>query len=158
MKPFVAELRLQHAPALLKFYSDLGDDVRKYFQPFREVNISTFENHLRGVEKGKHLSLGLIESKEIFGHCFILDLYEQHPILGLGVDQSIQNSGHGKALLEGALARADRMSTSSITLTVVRENERALHLYKSVGFVIKCLRTFRVENDSYLMERIHTEE
>jgi GNAT superfamily N-acetyltransferase len=150
----IIDLDSTHAAELIAFYEGLTEEARRFFAPFGDTPANAVGPHLAGAEAGSHLSLGLAEGTALRGHCFVADLRGKHPALGLGVDARYQGMGHGRRLLEHALARTEAMGVRRVTLTVVRENARAVDLYKSAGFVVKCLHTFRMTDDSFLMERI----
>jgi len=50
-----------------------------------------------------------------------------------------QNKGIGRALLEEALARIKRLDVAEISIGTGFENERAKHLYRSLGFTEETL-------------------
>ena len=139
---------------LIDFYSGLSPAVTRFYQPFGDDPAQAIGPHLAGADAGEHISIGLAEGLALRGHCFVLNLSLRHPVFGLGIHQDYQGSGYGRRMTEQVLAKTDGMGIRRVTLTVIRENQRALALYKSVGFVVKCLHTFRITDDSYLMERI----
>ena len=50
-----------------------------------------------------------------------------------------QDKGIGRALLEEAVARIKRLDVAEISISTGFENERAMHLYRSLGFVEETL-------------------
>ena len=50
-----------------------------------------------------------------------------------------QNAGIGRALLEEAVARIKQLDVAEISISTGFENERAKHLYRSLGFVEETL-------------------
>ena len=50
-----------------------------------------------------------------------------------------QNKGIGRALLEEAIARIEQHDVAEISISTGFENERAKHLYRSLGFVEETL-------------------
>ncbi|WP_374711653.1 GNAT family N-acetyltransferase [Symbiobacterium terraclitae] len=81
-------------------------------------------------------------------------------VLGISVHDAYQGRGIGKALLTAAIDAADRwLNILRIELEVYTDNERAIKLYESFGFVIegrKRMNAFRDGQyvDSYVMARI----
>lgn len=51
-----------------------------------------------------------------------------------------QNAGIGRALLQEAVARIKRLDVAEISISTGFENERAKHLYRSLGFVEETLQ------------------
>jgi RimJ/RimL family protein N-acetyltransferase len=56
-------------------------------------------------------------------------------ILGIGVIEGYRGRGIGTQLLDTSLARAREIGLTRIELTVRERNERAMHLYETLGFV-----------------------
>lgn len=54
--------------------------------------------------------------------------------LALGVDPEYQNYGVGRALIKALIERVDSSELLRIELYVRADNERAIHLYESLGF------------------------
>lgn len=82
---------------------------------------------------------GVVIDGQIRGH---LDLHggrlssEFHrAMLGMGVERGWRGRGHGRALLETAIAWARRAALSWLDLGVFAHNHRARKLYASFGFV-----------------------
>ncbi|MBP2018275.1 putative acetyltransferase [Symbiobacterium terraclitae] len=81
-------------------------------------------------------------------------------VLGISVHDAYQGRGIGRALLTAAIDAADRwLNILRIELEVYTDNERAIKLYESLGFVIegrKRMNAFRDGQyvDSYVMARI----
>ncbi len=82
---------------------------------------------------------GVVVRGEIRGH---LDLHggrlssEFHrAMLGMGVERGWRGKGHGRALLDSAIAWARRSQLAWLDLGVFAHNARARALYASVGFV-----------------------
>ena len=88
----------------------------------------------------------------VLAHFFFMNLEEDAPHLGIGVRDDYQNLGIGTVLLTYLLAIARRaLSLRRVGLTVMKENTRAFHLYKHLGFEVVREVTFREKNDSYEM-------
>ncbi|MBS1122831.1 MAG: Ribosomal-protein-alanine acetyltransferase [Deltaproteobacteria bacterium] len=82
---------------------------------------------------------GLVLDGSIRGH---VDLHggrmaaESHrTILGMGIERAERGKGHGRALLETAIAAARRLELAWVDLGVFADNVRARALYASAGFV-----------------------
>ena len=84
-------------------------------------------------------SWGLFEGEDVVGH---LDLHggrlpaELHrATLGMGLERRARGQGHGRALIEGAIAWARDHGLAWIDLGVFAHNAPARALYAKVGFV-----------------------
>jgi len=82
---------------------------------------------------------GLVQDGELRGH---LDLHggrlpsEFHrAMLGMGIERPWRGRGHGRALLEAAIAWARNAELAWLDLGVFAHNTRARALYAAVGFV-----------------------
>jgi ribosomal protein S18 acetylase RimI-like enzyme len=137
--------------ALLYFYGSLSPEVTAVYQPFRVADLATLEDHLHAAESGSTISTAAFAAERIVGHCFVTGLNAEHPILGLGVHQEHHNRGIGRALLEYVLPAARSDGARCITLTVVKTNAAAIHLYTSYGFAVVGDHSFRRPGDSYFM-------
>jgi RimJ/RimL family protein N-acetyltransferase len=138
----------------LAFYNSLSEGVRAFFLPFGEVEIGTLRAHLASADAGAALSLGLVDHVgTVMGHCFVNDLSEPRPVLGIGLRDVIIGHGYGRRMMQAALAEADRMRLPVVTLTVVKANARAVRLYEQLGFVRTGETSFRSWLDSWCMER-----
>ena len=70
----------------------------------------------------------------IGGYLFAVALYEEFHINKIATDPRLRKQGHGRALLEDALARARSAGSTAITLEVRVSNEAAREFYKSYAF------------------------
>ncbi|HEX4441387.1 MAG TPA: ribosomal protein S18-alanine N-acetyltransferase [Thermoanaerobaculia bacterium] len=68
------------------------------------------------------------------GYLFAVSLYEEFHINKIATDQRLRNLGHGRSLLEDAIARARAMGSASMTLEVRVTNAPARQFYRSYGF------------------------
>jgi len=99
--------------------------------------------------------LGLIAldpSRRVIAHIFYWHISRDVPHLGIGIRDEYQNLGLAATLFAYIFA-LDRhaLKKQAVGLTLVKENARALHLYRKFGFRIVGDATFRQPNDSYEM-------
>ena len=141
------------AGRLLSFYNRLSPEVTELYQPFPVVSREVMSTHLEETAASKHISAALEENGEICGHSFILNLRDQHPVFGIGIEGRHHGAGWGRTLMKTVLERAVKDGITTISLTVLKHNLRAQALYKSFGFEVVSDHTFRDENDSYFMLR-----
>jgi putative acetyltransferase len=73
--------------------------------------------------------------------------------LGLTIHDDFQKMGIGTALLKNIISVARAKKLKKIHLNVSAENDRAIHLYKKVGFVIEGT----LHKASYVNRRYHDE-
>lgn len=73
--------------------------------------------------------------------------------LVMGVHSSSRGRGVGKALLEYSIRWAKNIGLQRLELTVLENNERAIHLYEKVGFEREGIRkNALLINDRYMNE------
>jgi len=71
--------------------------------------------------------------------------------LGIAVHPAYWNLGVGTALINAAIQRAKKEGISKLYLEVVRENRRAILLYKKFGFKVEGLlkKHFRMDDGRF---------
>ena len=68
------------------------------------------------------------------GYLFAVSLYEEFHVNKIATDLRLRQQGHGRCLIEDAIARARPMGSASMTLEVRVSNEPARQFYRSYGF------------------------
>ena len=112
------------------------------------INISDVLNELENNPFAKYLIYK--EEKKVIGYLYYSDIYDRAEINQFEIEKSHRNCGKGKKLLNKMLEVVDK----DITLEVKKDNDPAIHLYKSVGFVEKAIRKGYYQGiDGILMER-----
>ena len=92
------------------------------------------------------------ENNCVIGYIYYSDIYDRAEINQFEIELSHRNCGKGKILLEKMLELVDK----NITLEVRINNQAAIHLYKTHGFVERALRKGYYQGiDGILMERIN---
>jgi len=152
---FLRDLNSTEVDALIAFYHGLSEAVVAKFQPFgRRVTRSLILTHLESAEAERDISVGLVDKNgHILGHAFILTSGNNKPVFGIGIDESFQGQGWGRKMAESVLAKADMRRISTVTLTVLKSNQRAKAIYEKLGFSLQGEETFCQPNDSFYMER-----
>ena len=92
-----------------------------------------FTNAMAPSMLGRELSYGpcFVIGEPVVAYALVREQPEVVDLLRLGVLPSAQGQGYGRKLLEHVIALG-----KDTMLTVLKENARALHLYKSAGFSI----------------------
>ena len=117
---------------------DIVSRERKYFSNFDAGPISKyFEVVPRHIAKGYTQFVALSEGK-VVGFCHIIpNGAAAHAHVG-GLDMALlpefRGKGHGRSLIQTAMADARRLGLTRIDLRTFAGNDRAIALYESVGF------------------------
>lgn len=127
------------APALLAFYNGLCRASIRTFRPLRETTtLEVCEEIVRNTaaDRGVRYDLVACQDEAIIGWSFIVGLDDEAPSLGLGVADAHQGQGLGRALLDRLLTWARGREIVTVYLIAVKDNDRAVRLYQSRGFVV----------------------
>jgi [ribosomal protein S18]-alanine N-acetyltransferase len=77
-----------------------------------------------------------VEDETVVGHAQLISSDPDSGHLArLAVAPSFQGHGYGRAVVAAVLANACLLGLQFVTLNVYRDNERAIRLYRSLGFV-----------------------
>lgn len=150
----VRPLRTGDEEPLARFYASLSERSRFFFQPYQDTSSTALRKVVERAIAGVDLSLAVQDPEgEILGHIFYQDVAKEVPHLGIGLRDAYQDKGLGGALLGYLVGLGQHvLGKSAVGLTVVKENQRAFHLYKKHGFrVVREDVSFRLTHDSYEM-------
>lgn len=122
------------------------------------------EEFLRNPQPGRHILVGEFEG-QVVG---IVGLtVEPHPRMnhvasfGISVDTDFQGRGFGKKLLEAIIDLSENwLMLVRLELGVIVDNEKAIALYESLGFVKEGVKKYAIKRngvyvDEYIMARIN---
>ncbi|WP_323004580.1 GNAT family N-acetyltransferase [Denitromonas sp.] len=133
----MVRLAPQWQGGLLQFLNDLkesGDDV--FFSPH-----PTDEDSIRRIASfdGKDLYYLLVEKNRVLGYGMLRGWDEgyQIPSLGLAIHPTARGLGLGKMLMDFLHLLASRRGAGKVRLRVRANNEKAICLYKSLGYVFE---------------------
>ena len=137
---------------------------RRYLAMVEAPPLAAARRFIRnGIAAGSVQFVALVESA-VVGWCDIARLAwvtQRHGgTLGMGLVAAHRGRGLGRALLEATLARADAVGITRVELRVRTDNEPAIGLYRSCGFVTegRCQDYLRFEHDDrhdvWLMARV----
>ncbi|BBF41664.1 acetyltransferase, GNAT family [Lachnospiraceae bacterium KM106-2] len=134
-----------------RFYESYVEEIRKSFYEMRQVNDFKPYNCVEFSEKQRkeliqdkeHLYVLLVDGKFAASAAVHTELTDVcGPIF---VASAYQGKGYGKIITQFVMNEALHRGMKSITLEVVEWNERAVNLYKSLGFeIIQTTNSFRL--------------
>src|SRR5579872_6126629 len=125
-----------------KFLLKLGNTTQYNFNHFGKINFNNINRIVQQelTRKDKVKFFALVEN-ELIGYGFLTKFEKftkkHNCILGIVISDSWQNSGLGKKLCTYMILDAWKNGFKKIWLNVYYDNERAFHLYKSLGFDIE---------------------
>lgn len=132
------QLQAGDAPALLAFYNGLSPATIRTFRPLRDKTTLAVCAEIVEVNqnnRGQRLDWVAWHANAIVGWGFVYKLDNAHPELGLGITDAFQGQGLGRALLDQLLPLVEQRTVATVYLIVVNDNQRAIQLYRSRGFV-----------------------
>ncbi|GGQ67147.1 GNAT family N-acetyltransferase [Couchioplanes azureus] len=98
------------------------------------------------------------DSSKLVGYSLILPTFASNEgwFLALGVRETYRRSGIGRVLSRRALEEADRLSISTLRLTVEPGNNAAIALYAALGFQTEGITAdyFGEREDRQIMRRV----
>lgn len=118
----------------LQDLKDGGDEI--FFSPHAtdDISISKISNH-----NGKDLYYLIVEGKRVLGYGLLRGWDEGYtiPSLGVAIHPSARGIGLGKLFMDFLHMLALRRGANKVRLRVNRKNERAIGLYKSLGYAFE---------------------
>ncbi|MEG1411149.1 MAG: GNAT family N-acetyltransferase [Terrisporobacter sp.] len=69
--------------------------------------------------------------------------------LGIGILKEFRNKGYGRKLIEEIISICKRQGYEYLELQVKYNNKTAIHLYESIGFVMRDIIIDELEDDNY---------
>ena len=151
--PDLRQLQAGDAPALLAFYNGLSPATIRTFRPLREkTTLAVCEEIVAANQNrlGQRLDWVAWHVDAIVGWVFIYKLDRAQPELGLGITDAFQGQGLGRALLDQLLRLAAQRALATVYLIVVNDNQRAIQLYHSRGFVTYDEQVDEIDQLTYL--------
>lgn len=142
------------------------DGVRENIMALTSERIDKMQSFISGLTDNQHVFVAEVEengAKKVVG---IVGLtvntsarIRHSGSIGINVNKDYQGKGIGKALLNKVIDLADKwLMLVRLELSVLVDNERAINLYKSIGFVIEGTKKYAIIKngkyaDEYIMAR-----
>jgi len=143
----VRELKASDIVKLIRWYSCLSDETKRFFHPFPEHLYYPFillllscmgkiRNFL--VKVLPHVVyLGVVavnKQGEVIGFAFVKPVSHLYGDLGIAVRDDYQGRGVGSKLMSNLISLVKKVGLKRIRLTVLADNYRAIRLYEKFGF------------------------
>lgn len=151
------EVTIKDAKALLKYKKQIYDESNFLSRTGSEYDVSVADE-AAGIMKTLHIKNALtwlaIEGDEIIGLVNVRP-YEtsrdkDNATVGITVKKSYWSKGIGRRLMNKAIEFFNKSTLHRLELLVVKDNERAVHLYRSLGFEEEgTLKEFHKIDDKY---------
>lgn len=136
---------------LVQMYSELSSEsLRWSMPPYNRQRIERWTSNL-----GNSIIIIARDERRIAGHLQISTgtgpRFSEMGDLFIYLHQDFQNVGLGAALIRKGLELARKRRLHRVELTVVADNDRAIHLYEKMGFVKEGLKreNYRAEDGTY---------
>ena len=153
----IREAHIEDAENVVNYIVKVSDETNFMMSDSneRELDVKKEEEFLQSIQKSITIKMFLCEiDGEIIGICNLKGVDRKrvkHRVnLGISVLKKYWGNGIAKRLINYAVAYAKENSIKKIELTVRTDNERALKLYKSLGFFIEGeIKSFFCIDDVY---------
>lgn len=139
----IREMKVEDLPRIIELEHQLFTSVWKEEDFIYEIEENQFSHNFV-----------LEDESYIIGYGGVYIMYENSEITTLGVDSLYQRHGYGKILLEHMISLAKEKECEIMSLEVRISNEKAIGLYKKLGFEQAGIRKNYYEDnheDAYLM-------
>jgi ribosomal protein S18 acetylase RimI-like enzyme len=140
MTQLIVPIAIEHIPGFWRAV-DLVAREGRYLALLQSPPIAATEAFVAGNLAKGNPHFVVLEAGEVVGWCDIVrherETRAHCGTLGMGLLPAQRGRGIGRRLIETAVAAAWERGFKRIELTVNEGNERALRLYRSVGFVIE---------------------
>lgn len=94
----------------------------------------TAENFLCDIATDTRCYLGLFENQKLVAYLSLNTVLDESDVIRIAVDKEYQGKGYGKELLTYSFQYLKILGVNKIMLEVSDINDRAIGLYKSLGF------------------------
>ena len=134
----IRQIRSGDEEALTDFYNNLGKEAKRVFKPFGpSVTIQRCRKVIKDNEMavGKKCDYVAFSKGRMVAWCFLWSLQSQAPTFGLAVAEDFQGRHLGSRMMDLILQIAAKKGAEKVSLTVVKDNKRALRMYERKGFV-----------------------
>jgi len=126
---------------MLEALEKAGDDARFHPHPFTKEALDEIARR-----EGKDYYCVLVDDDQVRGYGMLRGWDEGYevPSLGIAVHPALQGKGLGKAIMQHLHDEARRRGSAKIRLRVRQGNDRAIGLYRELGYA------FQPNKDDYL--------
>lgn len=161
MEVFIRPVKLEDAVAINEMRR--MDGVRENTLGLFSERITRSENFIKNLDENSHLMVAEVEKdgiKEVIGlcglHIFPNPRLRHSASIGISIHKDYQGMGVGKKLMEKIIDLADNwLMLVRLELGVVCDNEKAIHLYKSMGFELEGTKKYAIiRNGEYVDEYV----
>lgn len=142
------------------------DGVRETIMALTSERIGKIQSFISGLTENQHVYVAEVEEngeKKVVGMVGLTvntsARIRHSASIGINVNKNYHGQGIGKALLSKVIELADNwLMLVRLELSVLADNERAINLYKSVGFEIEGTKKYAIIKDGkyadeYIMAR-----
>ena len=131
------------AEQLVTVMKDAEDSGYMLFAPGeRQMEPAAMIKFINAINNAPHSGFFIAEeSEEIFGYLLVkgdnLSRTSHRAMIAIGVHSNSRGKGVGTKLFEHVIRWAHDQQLHRLELTVIENNEQAVHLYKKIGFEVE---------------------
>ncbi|HSV73504.1 MAG TPA: GNAT family N-acetyltransferase [Chthonomonadales bacterium] len=145
-------LRAGDAGALQAFYRSLSRKTLDFF-PVDPESFDAIARQVARAISGEDLAYVAVVDGAIVAFYFLCRIRGPVPTLGIVIGDAWQDQKLGRQMLTALLEEARSLGREAVDLTTMVHNDRAFHLYQSVGFRYVGRTTLQVGGGQTRVER-----
>lgn len=131
--------------------------IREYkkedIKELNKLGLLLHENYKFTLDKFSYCNVIQLEN-EIIGFVIYSVIYERAEIVDIVINPSHRKKGYASLLLNNVINTLKQEGIENITLEVSETNNKAIGVYKKLGFkVVTKRKKYYNENDGYLMKK-----
>ncbi|MBB4006391.1 RimJ/RimL family protein N-acetyltransferase [Rhizobium taibaishanense] len=149
-------------PDLVESFHEALDSVcreRRYLSMLEGPPLAHLRDFVASLRVGGNPQFVALDGARVVGWCDIRrhdrEVHAHRGALGMGIIDGYRGAGLGKRLIDTTLAAAWEIGLHRVELDVHADNDRAIRLYESVGFVREGVAREAVRIDGRFVDVIH---
>ncbi|MGV1949533.1 GNAT family N-acetyltransferase [Agrobacterium vitis] len=132
---------------------------RRYLSMLEAPPLDRLQDFVAGLKQSNDPQFVALDGARVVGWCDIRrhdrEIHAHRGVLGMGIIDGYRGAGLGKRLIETTLAASWAIGLHRVELDVHADNDRAIRLYESVGFVREGVARDAVRIDGRFVDVIH---
>ncbi|MCF1454331.1 GNAT family N-acetyltransferase [Agrobacterium vitis] len=132
---------------------------RRYLSMLEAPPLERLRDFVADLKHGNNPQFVALDGARVIGWCDIRrhdrEIHAHRGVLGMGIIDGYRGAGLGKRLIETTLAASWEIGLHRVELDAHADNDRAIRLYESVGFLREGVARDAVRIDGRFVDVIH---